>query len=542
VKKGHAEWRRWGNPVRFPVWVRNVMGAGAAHRSLAIMLAILLAGACALLPVCPAGAASTLATASASPAPPEATPEHQPLDASGAESPREPAKVALIDTGVRPDRLPEGARVEPGRNYVFDDRDTTDLVGHGTKIASIILSIAPDVTLVPLVYYSQYPSSVPANGGIEAICRAIYDAIDVFGCRIVNVSSGVLVDDPALREAVRYAEEKGVIVISAVGNDRVTAPERVFYPAGYETVIGVGAIDKDLGIARFSQVNSSVTVVAPGADLEVLSIRGGSVTEKVSGTSYAAAHVAAHAALLAAAYPDMTPAEFRHVLRISSRDLGTVGYDETFGWGYVGTSWPAGALAYERMLRVKALPFADVSVFDWFSDAVLEVYEKGLMPGESESVFGPRSPVTFEVLATALYRLHALHTRLDSEDEAPATPDAYLDWAIQSGLLDRGDGPALDASLSQWAAAPVTRDAVCAVLIEYCRYAGIELPLAESEVVAFHDIEQASDWTREYIAIARAAGIIGGDGNGMFRPADVLSRAELATLLVRLVGMLERAI
>gem|GEM_PF-391177 len=542
MTKGRAEWRRWGNPVRFPAGVRNVVGVGAARRSLGILLALLLAGACALLPVRPAGAAFTFVAASASPALPEPTPEHQPLDASGAESPREPVKVALIDTGVRPDRLPEGAKVEPGRNYVFDDRDTTDVVGHGTKIAGIILSIVPDVTLVPLVYYSQYPSGVPVNGGIEAMCRAMYDAIDVFGCRIVNVSSGVLVDDPALREALRYAEEKGVIVISAVGNDRIAAPERVFYPAGYETVIGVGAADKDLGIARFSQVNSSVMVVAPGTDLEVLSIRGGSVTEKASGTSYAAAHVAAHAASLATAYPDMTPAEFRHVLRISAHDLGMVGYDETFGWGYVGASWPAGALAYERMLRVKALPFADVSVFDWFSDAVLEVYERDLMLGESESVFGPRSPVTFEVLAAALYRLRALHARLDSDDEAPATPDACLDWAIQSGLLDRGDGPALDASLSQWAAAPITRDVVCAVLIEYCRYAGVELPLVEPQAVTFVDIEQASDWTRDYIEIARAAGIIGGDGNGMFRPADVLCRAELATLLVRLVGMLEQAI
>lgn len=68
------------------------------------------------------------------------------------------------------------------------------------------------------------------------------------------------------------------------------------------------------------------------------------------------------------------------------------------------------------------------------------------------------------------------------------------------------------------------------------------MPLVEPQAVTFVDIEQASDWTRDYIEIARAAGIIGGDGNSMFRPADVLCRAELATLLVRLVGMLEQAI
>lgn len=60
-----------------------------------------------------------------------------------AEAASSPVKVALIDTGVRRDRLPEGASVEPGRNYVFEDKDTTDVVGHGTRIAGIILDIAP---------------------------------------------------------------------------------------------------------------------------------------------------------------------------------------------------------------------------------------------------------------------------------------------------------------------------------------------------------------------------------------------------------------
>jgi hypothetical protein len=560
-----------------------------------------------------------------------------------------PVKVAIVDTGVRRDRLPEGASVEPGRNYVFEDKDTTDVVGHGTRIAGIILDIAPDVTLVPLVYYSQYPSGVPANGGVAAICRAIYDAIDVYGCRVINVSSGLTVDDEALREAVRYAEEKGVIVVSAVGNDRVTAPERVFYPAAYETVIGVGAvsvgaasvgaisvgaISAEVESAPFSQANSSVTVVAPGKDLRVISIRSSTGTETLSGTSYASAHVAAEAALFVSAYPGITPAEFRQVLKTSSRDLGDPGYDEIFGWGYVDAGSGATALAYERMLRVKALPFSDVSISDWFCDPVLDVYQSGLMLGVSPDSFEPGRPVTWEMVSIVLHRLHARYaadsgeppTALESgdaatapsgnaatrdvafttddastmddaattddaftRDDAATTDDAftrddastrddaaagdtgvasdpdtafdsapYLDWFIRAGLAAALGDAAPDLSDSGEAATPITREALCTVLVEYCRYAGIDLSGAarpgdalpgvalpgasqadgdDPSVTpsAFADIDQASDWALESMAIARAAGIMRGSG-GYFRPANTTTRAELATVLVRLLA------
>lgn len=451
-------------------------------------------------------------------------------------APHEAVKIALIDTGVRVGRLPEGASVEPGRNYAFEDKDTTDLVGHGTRIAGILLGIAPDVTLVPLVYYSQYPSGVPVNGGIAAISRAIYDAIDVYGCQIVNVSSGVSADDAVLREAVDYAEEKGVIVVSAAGNDRLTAPTRLFYPAAYDTVVGVGAVAASLDIAAFSQVNRSVTVVAPGKDLQVLSI-GGSESETVSGTSYATAYVAAHAALLVSAYPGITPAEFRELLRVSSQDLGDPGYDETFGWGYVEACSPSGFLAYERMLHVKALPFSDVSPSDWHCDAVLAVYENDLMLGESPTLFGVDSPATWEMLATVLHRFHTL----TGAGSAPGVTShvgqgeehgASMDWAIRTGVFD--------LSSAGVRSGPVTRERLCAVLVDYCRYAGIEWVESSTSAkpAVFSDIGRASDWAVDYITAAQAAGLVRGDGDGLFRPADAASRAELATLILRLLRLL----
>jgi minor extracellular protease Epr len=271
-------------------------------------------------------------------------------------------RIALIDTGIQNNsHYLDYTKIEPGYNYAVEYEDTNDLVGHGTRLAGLILGgrsnksiingIAPNVILIPLVYYSKYPSGVPINGGLSAICKAIYDAVDIYLCEIINISSGIGADCAELKKAVEYAEEKGVIVISAVGNDHVTVPDKLMYPAAYDSVIGVGAVDQNLEIAPFSHRNSSVMVTAPGKDVYSLSIKGGTDFEKISGTSYATTYVASFAALLLSAYPKMTPSEFRQVLRISSKDLGKPGYDEEYGWGLIDIA--AGLEAYEQLLPMK---------------------------------------------------------------------------------------------------------------------------------------------------------------------------------------------
>jgi minor extracellular protease Epr len=113
--------------------------------------------------------------------------------------------------------------------------------------------------IVPLVWITRYPNGVLANGGISALCSAVRDAVDVYGCRIINISSGVSIDDEALREAVEYAEEKGVIVISSAGNSNQYAPDEIFYPAAYETMVSVGSVNEEMHVSDFSQKNDKVS-------------------------------------------------------------------------------------------------------------------------------------------------------------------------------------------------------------------------------------------------------------------------------------------
>lgn len=63
---------------------------------------------------------------------------------------------------------------------------------------------------------------------------------------------GTTTDDDLLRKATQYALDKGAIVVSAVGNEQLVAPDRGYYPAAYDGIIGVGAA-LGSGAAEFSQ-------------------------------------------------------------------------------------------------------------------------------------------------------------------------------------------------------------------------------------------------------------------------------------------------
>lgn len=243
-------------------------------------------------------------------------------------------RVAVIDSGIDEDNtLLDHSKILRAKSYVKGETSCNDRIGHGTAIAGIIQQYAPDALIAPLMYYTAYHSGVPRNGGVPAICEAIYDAVDNYKCKIINISSGITYDSDELKAAIDYAEAKGVIVISAVGNDNKKAADRVFFPAAYETVTGVGAINDENVIAGFSQRNISVTTVMYGVDIKVPGIRNSQRYITVSGTSYAAAALCSLAAGIAEIYPDITPAQFRDLLRSSCRDLGEPGYDIVYGYG-----------------------------------------------------------------------------------------------------------------------------------------------------------------------------------------------------------------
>lgn len=246
-------------------------------------------------------------------------------------------RIAFIDSGISTKHI-DSSKVLQGANYIFRDADTQDRVGHGTATAGLVLGaedqrvtgICPDALAVPLVVVDKYPSGAEKNGGPEALCEALYDAVDRFGCRIVNISLCTTEDSKELREAVAYAEAKGVVLIAAVGNDGEDG--QTYYPAAYETVIAVGSTDGDT-VAHFSQ--SGADILTEGKNLLTATNRNSATPTLVSGTSYSCALITGICARMISEDPERTPAAVRSTLFLRAKDLLEPGFDSRSGWGVI---------------------------------------------------------------------------------------------------------------------------------------------------------------------------------------------------------------
>ena len=150
------------------------------------------------------------------------------------------------------------------------------------------------------------------RGPDSAMVKAILYAADQ-GARIINISSTGTRYSAALETAVQYAQEKGALVVAAAGNTG-DSDNAVNYPAAFDGVLAVGAIDDHDQLAPFSQRQSYVALAAPGVDVPSTAWAGAGrgMYASQSGTSIAAPHVAGAAAILWELRPDLGGGGHRH--------------------------------------------------------------------------------------------------------------------------------------------------------------------------------------------------------------------------------------
>jgi type VII secretion-associated serine protease mycosin len=231
--------------------------------------------------------------------------------------------VAVVDSGVDADhpQLHRAGKVLPGRNF-FESANLPgnfDCVSHGTGVAGIIAAdpapgvgfhgVAPDARILPVRISAQ---DIADNGqslriDLGALANGIRYAVDS-GARVMNLSIAGFADFPEMRSAVEYAVARDVLVVAAVGNGQQDgAGELPSFPAAYDGVLGVGAIDIDGARTATSQVGPYVDLVAPGAGVLTATRVAGHAY--ANGTSFAAPFVSATAALVRSAWPDLSAAE-----------------------------------------------------------------------------------------------------------------------------------------------------------------------------------------------------------------------------------------
>ena len=133
-------------------------------------------------------------------------------------------KIAVIDTGVdfnHPDLLGWGkdGKVIGGYNFVQENQLPMDSNGHGTKVAGIIAADGNVVGVAPKAKILAYKVSEDGEGvSSELIRKAIEKAIED-EADIINISLGVNRTNSKIDNAVNYALEKGIFVVTAAGND-----------------------------------------------------------------------------------------------------------------------------------------------------------------------------------------------------------------------------------------------------------------------------------------------------------------------------------
>lgn len=231
--------------------------------------------------------------------------------------------IATIDTGVNPIPELEGALV-PGWDFVENDDVPQDTHGHGTRVATVIAARGNNATglaghcwrcrIMPVRV------TVGDSASPERIAQGIYWAI-AHGARIINVSLTRLGAPNAAEElAVRYANDRGVLVVAAAGN---IGAETLQYPAAYRNVLSVGATDDNDTLYFWSTRGPWVMLTAPGCQVIADAI---TPPGTICGTSFTPAAVSGVAGLLVSRNPSLTVNELRDVLLSTAHPVAGVAY------------------------------------------------------------------------------------------------------------------------------------------------------------------------------------------------------------------------
>lgn len=314
------------------------------------------------------------------PAPPEAPTVTDPLFARGLQShllgPGSPSwnpglaangprpRIAILDSGVDRGHAewggPDSPLVAP-RSTLHRNADATDwgLSGHGTHVAGIAAAPANGIGVVGVAPAGPGRGEVipvriadpDGRSSDETMVAGIRWAV-LRGARVVNVSAGGPGYSRAFQDTILWATQRGALIVASVGNDGLEpGPSVVNYPSGYRRVLGVGAqcdgtpsadCPGPFGLARFSNRNMSVDLIAPG--VRILSSVPRRVTEDSvaagyaykDGTSMAAPYVAGVAALVQAANGNrLSPYQVVRQLQNTARRLEPGGRNNRSGYGLV---------------------------------------------------------------------------------------------------------------------------------------------------------------------------------------------------------------
>ena len=291
--------------------------------------------------------------------------------------------VAVLDTGIsltHPDiisRLVSGIDIANGDNDPgFNDKTESD---HGLHVAGTIAADTDNgvgvagvcwsgVKIMPVKVFQDEEPGATDDWIIEGLDWAMNN-----GAKVVNMSLGGPGTNSAMQAKITELVNAGIVIVAAAGN---TGDSEVHYPAAFDGVIAVSAVNRDGVLSNYSTFGSFVDIAGPGGEQTsendpngVLSLRwhwdavalaGVDEYGFMQGTSMACPHVAGAAALLLSF--GVNAADVERILESSATDAGLPGFDEQYGAGILNVAGAFEGVASIGIVRPKAAEKINTSV------------------------------------------------------------------------------------------------------------------------------------------------------------------------------------
>lgn len=489
--------------------------------------------------------------------------------------------VAVLDSGVDRNHPELEGRLLPGIDFVNGDSDPSDDNGHGTHVTGIlaanidgtgIAGVTQNVKILPVKVADEngllYHSDI-----IKGIDYAIKQGAD-----IINMSFSGSLENEYEKIIIEEGYKRGITLIAATGNDGLN---KLTYPSSYPNVISVAATShtaSGFSPARFSNYNEMVDIAAPGTEIVTTGLNGKYV--KGEGTSFSAPIISGLAALIKSVNPTWKPAMIQWAIEQGAMNgRFSKGYwNEKIGYGvvdfYQSLILPERNMGddiaddrrqafelklHERLINKIHLP-NDV---DWYTfhlprkteiritlasgDTAINVTGDLYRQGDKLKLLQLTKRVNVIELEAGTYELkifepsghwsnHTYELIIESEEgnvlyqDVPSSSSHFeaIQYLTEIGAIN--GYTTTDGTKEYRPNHPLTRMHAAKLFAQ-------ALPLPNSKNITetlkdFTDVSNSHYYANEIAAVIEK-GIFTGDSNRMFHPESKLTRAQMATVIVR---------
>lgn len=283
--------------------------------------------------------------------------------------------TAVLDTGVDYTHPDLAGQVVNGPDFAEGKDDSRDIDQHGTHVAGIIAAkagngmgvagVAPGTRVLALKVFEPYFEDGKFQGTFYnalSLARAVQYAATQGGAKVINISAGIA-NEEIVETMLSFARGRGLIICVSAGNKGSNT--YTGNPKYIDGVLAVHATDPMDRLARFSNYGTTMGVSAPGMGiLSTVPTYANPYTgepgppdgyDRFNGTSMASPFVAGLSALVVSGLMDAVEDQIRRehgktvqlapehipgtivedLVRLTCKDLGRPGRDETYGAGRV---------------------------------------------------------------------------------------------------------------------------------------------------------------------------------------------------------------